>query len=91
MRQKVFSFSTIFIYSLLLILLLISAIPFYLVMINATHSSFDIVTKLNLLPGVFSLENYRTMQSLVNIWQGFANSILITVPYTLFTAYFGSC
>ena len=90
MKQKMFSFSAFIIYGLLLILLLISAVPFYLVMINSTHSSLDIVTKLNLLPGNFLFENYRTMQSLVNIWQGFANSILITVPYTFFTAYFGA-
>ena len=72
------------------LILLLSVVPFYLVVVNATHSSFDIVTKLNLLPGAATAENYATMQSHVNIWRGFANSLLIAVPYTAFTGYFGA-
>lgn len=79
-----------FMYIFLIFLLLLSVVPFYLVVINATHSSFDIVTKLNLLPGTATADNYATMQSHVNIWRGFANSILIAVPYTFFTGYFGA-
>jgi sugar ABC transporter permease len=77
-------------YAFLILLLLLSVVPFYLVVVNATHSSFDIVTKLNLLPGAATAENYATMQSHVNIWRGFANSLLIAVPYTAFTGYFGA-
>lgn len=78
------------IYGLLILLLLLSIVPFYLVMVNATHTSFDIVTRLNLLPGSAIGDNYVTMQSNVNIWRGFANSLLIAVPYTLLTGYFGA-
>lgn len=78
------------IYMLLILLLLLSLIPFYLVMVNATHSSFDIVTRLNILPGSAISENYATMQSNVNIWRGFVNSLCIAIPYTLLTGYFGA-
>ena len=78
------------IYLFLTALLLLSVVPFYLVMINSTHSSFDIVTKLNLLPGSSTTDNYVTMQSHVNIWRGFLNSILIAIPYTFLTGYFGA-
>lgn len=47
--QKIIS--NVIIYAFLIFLLLLSIVPFYLVVVNATHSSFDIVTKLNLLPG----------------------------------------
>ena len=47
--QKIIS--NVIIYAFLISLLLLSIDPFYLVVVNATHSSFDIVTKLNLLPG----------------------------------------
>lgn len=77
-------------YSFLVFLLLISVIPFYLVIVNSTHSSFDIVTKLNLTIGKNLIENYRTMQSNVNIWSGFASSLIIVIPYTVLTAYFGA-
>ena len=82
--------SRAFLYLFLILLFLLSVVPFYLVVINAMHSSLDIVTKLNLLPGGSTAENYRTMQSHVNIWRGFANSLLITVPFTAFTGYFGA-
>lgn len=90
MKKHRIKLSTALIYLFLLVLLLLSVIPFYLVTINGTHSSFDIVTKLNLLPGNAFLDNYRTMQSHVNIWRGFANSLVIAVPYTVLTGYFGA-
>ncbi len=77
-------------YTFLILLLLLSIIPFYLVVVNSTHSSFDIVTRLNLLIGNNLGENYATMQSHVNIWRGFANSLIIAIPYTVFTGYFGA-
>ncbi|MFA9380528.1 MAG: carbohydrate ABC transporter permease [Acetanaerobacterium sp.] len=77
-------------YAFLIFLVLLSIVPFYLVIINSTHDSFDIVTRLNLLPGANIAENYATMQTHVNIWQGFFNSLCIAVPYTFFTGYFGA-
>ena len=90
MRTHSFRLSTAAMYAFLIFLLLLSVVPFYLVMVNGTHSSFDIVTQLNLLPGSSLGENYATMQSHVNIWRGFANSLLIAIPYTLLTGYFGA-
>ncbi|NSW10288.1 carbohydrate ABC transporter permease [Enterococcus faecalis] len=80
----------ILIYIFLIALTILSLIPFYLVMINSTHSSSDIVTKINLFFGNAILDNYETMQSKVNIWNGFKNSLLISVPYTICTGYFGA-
>lgn len=80
----------ILIYLLLIFLAVISIVPFYMMIINSTHSSTDIVTKLNLWFGGALKENYETLQSQVNIWQGFKNSLMISVPFTIFTGYFGS-
>lgn len=80
--QKIIS--NVIIYAFLISLLLLSIVPFYLVVVNATHSSFDIVTKLNLLPGKNTLENYTTMQSHVNIWRGFLCSSTVYFLYGLF-------
>ncbi|WP_130837452.1 carbohydrate ABC transporter permease [Lachnoclostridium sp. Marseille-P6806] len=82
--------SKIIIYGLLISLLFLTIVPFYMVMVNATHTSFNIVTRLNLLPGGALLDNYETMQTHVNIWRGFANSLLISLPYTVLTGYFGA-
>lgn len=58
--------------------------------VNSTHLSFDISTKLNILPGKALAANYMTMQSLVNIWNGFFNSLFIAIPFTFCTGYFGA-
>lgn len=80
----------VLVYLCLFFLLVISIIPFYSVIVNSTHSSFDIVTKLNLTIGDELIENYRTMQSKVNIWNGFFNSLIIAIPFTALTGYFGA-
>jgi multiple sugar transport system permease protein len=75
---------------MLIFLALLCAVPFLVVFINSSHSSLDIIQKFNLLPGDSIADNYKTMQSLVDIWRGFFNSIVISVPYTLLTGYFGA-
>ena len=90
MNKPKFRFSALTIRLLLIFLTILCAVPFLVVFINSTHSSLDIVQQFNLLPGDSLGDNYNTMQSLVDIWRGFFNSIVITVPYTLLTGYFGA-
>lgn len=90
MKRRTFRLSALTIRLLLIFLTLLCAVPFLVVFINSSHSSLDIIKQFNLLPGDAVAENYTTMQSLVDIWRGFVNSILITVPYTILTGYFGA-
>ena len=90
MKHQKFRLSALTIRLLLIFLTLLCAVPFLVVFINSSHSSLDIIKQFNLLPGDAVAENYTTMQSLVDIWRGFVNSILITVPYTILTGYFGA-
>ncbi|MDR2889584.1 MAG: carbohydrate ABC transporter permease [Lachnospiraceae bacterium] len=83
-------FPLAFMYLFLTLLLLICVLPFLLVLINSTHTSIDIVTRLNLTFGTALSENYEKMQSSVNIWQGFGNSLMISVPFTALTGYFSA-
>ena len=79
-----------FLYIFLISLAVISLLPFYLVMVNSTYDAIDIVTKIKFVPGKMFMENYKKLQSLTNIWRGFLNSLLISVPFTLLTGYFGA-
>lgn len=90
MKKSSFRFSALNVRIFLLFLTLLCAVPFLVVFVNSTHSSMDIITGFNLVPGDSLSENYETMQSLVDIWRGFFNSIVITVPYTILTGYFGA-
>lgn len=52
------------------------------------HTGWQRVLKFVALLGKF-LENYGKLQELTNIWRGFANSLLIAIPYVILTGYFG--
>lgn len=80
----------VLIYIFLIFLVIIAILPFYLVIINSTYDSIEIVTKIKFLPGKMFKANYEKLQSLTDIWRGFINSLLIAVPYTLLTGYFGA-
>jgi multiple sugar transport system permease protein len=58
--------------------------------INSTHDNASLASKLSLLPGKAFFENYKRLQSRVDIWTGFKNSIIISVSTTALAAYFGA-
>lgn len=82
--------SNIVLYFFLIVLAIICFLPFYIMIMNATHSSTDIATKLNFLPGTEFINNYKSMSSSVNIWRGFKNSLIVSVSSTILAAYFGA-
>jgi len=87
---KDFRLGVVFLYILLIILAIVCAAPFYVMIINATRSTSQINSGLSLLPGKYLIDNYIEMQDYQNIWIGFKNSIIVTVPSTLLAAYFGA-
>jgi multiple sugar transport system permease protein len=92
-RKKIVNKSNIaklLIYIALVLLALVCFIPFYVMIINSTQNNGDLAAKLSLLPGKAFLDNYHRLESRVNIWTGFKNSIIISTSATLLAAYFGS-
>ena len=87
MKKRVGDF---FIYIFLILLTIITIIPFYIVVVNSTHTSFDIVTNINFIPGDALLENISIMNKFSNVWRGLFNSIVISTAFTLASAYFGA-
>jgi multiple sugar transport system permease protein len=58
--------------------------------INATHSTDELMVGLYLLPGNKLLFNYRNLMQMINIWRGFVNSAVISVSSTVLAAYFSA-
>lgn len=58
--------------------------------IDATHSNSEIITKLQLLPGKKLTENYQTATSRINFGRGFLNSLMVSLPATIIMGYVGS-
>jgi multiple sugar transport system permease protein len=80
----------ILLYILLIGLAIICFMPFYFMIVNATHDNAHIAQGLNLLPGKYTWANYLKMSSRVNIWRGFLNSLIVSGVGTALLAYFGT-
>ena len=88
--MKKIRISHLLIYILLIVLTAICIIPFYIMIINSTHSTNELYTGLNLLPGKYLIENIRNMNERVNMLRGFANSLTIAISSTVLSIYFGT-
>ncbi len=88
--MKKIKLSRIIIYILLILLTVICFLPFYIMIINATHSSNELMTGLYLLPGASIFQNYLNMREMIQIGRGFLNSVIISFSSTLLSAYFGA-
>lgn len=75
------------IYALLILLAIVCFIPFLMMLVNATRTNDVILTGFTLIPGSALIENYNTMMEYVNIWNGFKNSLFISVLVTVLSGY----
>ncbi|SHF39832.1 multiple sugar transport system permease protein [Caldanaerobius fijiensis DSM 17918] len=89
-RESKVNISTGIIYVFLIIMSIISFLPFYIMIINSTHSNDELATKLLLLPGNSLIANYTRMVQNINIWRGFLNSVIIAVSCTVLSGYFSA-
>lgn len=81
---------TVGVYAFLIMLTAICLIPFYIMIIDSTHTNGEIASKLWILPGTALLDNYRKLISTVPIWRGFFNSLFIAVSTTIVSGYFSA-
>ncbi len=79
------------IYSLLALLVIISVVPFWIVLINATRDGVSISTQgITLIPGKSLVENYKILTSNVDVMRGFWNSLKIAILVTVLSGYFSA-
>jgi len=81
---------SILLYTLLIILAVLAIIPFYMMVINSTHTNVEISKSLWLTPGTAIIDNYKIIQGKVNIWRGFMSSAIIAVPSVILSAFFSA-
>lgn len=79
-----------------IIFVLIVIVPFYLLIVNATRTTADIMNGINVIPGLEFFKNLKKLMegtgstSTISLGNAFINSLKITVPTTLCQIYFGS-
>ena len=67
---------------------LVAFYPFFVMVISSTHDNFNIVSKINVLPGRHLAENYERVTRNMNILVGIKNSIVLSVAVTVIETYF---
>jgi ABC-type glycerol-3-phosphate transport system permease component len=80
------------IYALFIFLTLLSLIPFWLMIVNATRSISQIQMGLSLLPGESLQHNIAKLLAIpsMNIWRGMLNSFVIAASSTALAVYFSA-
>ncbi len=78
------------VYTLFSITALICIVPFYTMIINATHSAQALSSGVYLFPGNMFMVNYSSLIKRTYIWEGFLNSTVIALPVTLGACYLGA-
>lgn len=88
--MKRIKISHIITYIVLTLLLLVCISPFYIMIMNATHSTNELYVGLDILPGRDLFNNISNMTAKVNMPRGFFNSFIIAGFSTVLSAYFGA-
>jgi len=78
-----------FVYIVLVLLLVISIVPIWLLIVNATRSTTEIQQGLSILPSIHLVDNYKILLGKgLDLPRGFANSLFLAVASTVVTVYF---
>ena len=81
--------SRFFIYIFLILLLVITIVPVWLLIVNATRSTHQIQQGISFLPSIYTLSNYKILLAKgLDLPRGFLNSFTIAAFTTIFTVYF---
>lgn len=62
--------------------------PFFVMLISATHDNYNIVARVNILPGDKLAENYARLTQNIELYRGILNSVFLAVTVTLVQNYF---
>ncbi|MGL4977146.1 MAG: carbohydrate ABC transporter permease [Cetobacterium sp.] len=88
--MKAEKINKILLYVALTLLVVICILPFYMVMINSTRSSQEIISGFSLLPGDSLISNWKQIKNYFDLFRGMRNSIFISISVTVLTSYFSA-
>lgn len=78
-----------FVYIVLAFLLIVTIVPIWLLIVNATRSTVEIQQGISILPSTHMIENYDILVGRgLDLIQGFSNSLFLAVSSTVITVYF---
>lgn len=78
------------VYIILTVLAIACMVPFYMMMVNATRNSQEIMSGFSLLPGSSLIENWEIMSGYFDIFRGLFNSLFVAGSITFLSGYFSA-
>lgn len=77
-----------FIYLFALIAAAVAFYPFFVMIISSTHDNYNIVARINVLPGSHFRENFMRLTQNIDLARGIVNSLFLAVTVTVIQNYF---
>ncbi len=79
----------VLVYIFLALLLIVTVVPIWLLLVNATRSTYEIQQGVGFLPSTHIMDNYNILLGRgLDLWRGFTNSLFLSVAMTVVTVYF---
>lgn len=78
----------ILVYVVTIFIALLAFYPFFVMIISSSHDNYNIVAKINVLPGKNFKANYERLTQNINLWRGFLNSSFLSIVGTALSVYF---
>ena len=77
------------VYTVLILLLVVTIVPIWMLLVNATRSTVEIQQGISFLPSTHLIENYDILLGRgLNLPRGFKNSLFVAVATTILAVYF---
>lgn len=85
-----FNLKKILLYLFLFILAILCMVPFYMMIVNATRSSQEIISGFSLIPGTSLPKNWEVMTQYFDVFRGLFNSMFVSTSITILSGYFSA-
>ena len=79
-------------YAVCIILTILSLMPFIIMVVNSTRSTYEIQQHaVSLIPSKYLMQNFKVYEGKTfDAWKGFVNSVIISSSSTALVVYFSS-
>lgn len=76
------------IYLFAILVAIVAFYPFFVMIISSTHDNYNIVARINILPGTHLKENFERLTQNIDLYRGIINSLILAAAVTIIQNYF---
>lgn len=76
------------IYLFAILVAVVAFYPFFVMIIFSTHDNYNIVARINILPGTHLKENFERLTQNIDLYRGIINSLILAAAVTIIQNYF---